>query len=449
MEYGRKRIPAVFWWIAALYMLYCALFTPNFLISVPICIYPIFAYRLFWVDHQPNILFWGMMLQWIPASLQLLYCNVFGITLAEKVKEFQIYARNMEWATWLNIIGVYAFSLGMYLAIRGLRNIRVPKQSLLYDPRRIMILYLSLSIGIYLSQGLIWIFAGLSQFIYILFYLKWGFFLITFYIIHKRAPFLRIYFYGLTAFELVLGLSSFFAGQVIITALFLGLAIVHLQPRLSFRATTMLIVVAVVLGHYLVLWSAVKREYREYVSQGSVSQMVLVSPEEARLKLFELMGEVDQVKYREGIETLVNRLGYIQFFSACLDYVPRVVPHQYGEVYLAAVQHYLVPRFLNPDKEVLDDSKHTSRYTGIQLSGLKEGSSFSLGYIADAYVDFGPLFMHLLPWWAFFVGLTSSWSRGVPMIYGVWIMTGPYLLLLNVSVVDAHKTAVVAAVLFR
>lgn len=423
------------------YLLYCFLYTPNFLLSIPIVFFPLVAYRLFWISEQPNILFWGMLLQWVTAAVQLLYCNIFGISLEEKLRSTPIYSKNIEMATWLNIVGVYAFAFGMYLAVLGLRKFRVRRESLDYDPRRIIILYITISLGMYLTQGLIWVFPGLSQFLYILFYLKWGFFMITFYAIHKQAPFLRIYFYALTGFELVVGLSSFFAGQIIITVLFFGMAIVHIQPKLSIRLSLVLVVVGIILFHYLVLWSAVKREYREFVNQGTVAQSVLVSSDEARIKLFELMNKVDGKKYKDGIETLVNRLGYIQFFSACLDYVPRVVPHQYGSVYSAAFQHYLIPRILNPNKPILDDSKHTTEFTGIQLSGVKEGSSFSLGYIADAYVDFGPVFMHVLLFvLGWFFGLTYNiLVRKCSNDVWIWIITSPYLLLLNINGADTHK----------
>lgn len=441
MKYGSKRVPNVFYWIAAFSMLYCYFYTPNFWISILLILYPIFAFKLFWIDNEPNIIFWGMMLQWVPGSTQLLYCDLFGITLAEKFKDVPVFSNQIEYATWLNLLGIYTFSLGLFAAIRGLRVIRIADEVHTYQSRSILIWYVLLSVTLYLTQSLVWVFAGLSQFIYILSYIKWGFFLLVFYVVHKRAEHLRLYFYAFLLFEFVLGLSSFFAGQIIMLVLFIGLGMFHVQPKLRYGTVVILFVVGAMFLNYLVLWSAVKREYREYVSQGQITQSVLVSSEDARSKLFELMNGVDDTKYRAGIETLVNRIGYIQFFAASVDYVPRVLPYQYGDVYLSAIQHYLVPRFLNPDKVVLDDSKHTSKFTGLQLSGLKEGSSFSLGYIADAYIDFGPVFMHVLLFGVgWFFGFTYNFlvKRSLNNVW-IWVITAPYLLLLNINGADTHK----------
>jgi len=134
-------------------------------------------------------------------------------------------------------------------------------------------------------------------------------------------------------------------------------------------------------------------------------------------------------------------VGYIEFFAASLNHVPQKVPHQNGKIYLSAAQHFLIPRFLNPNKEVLDDTKHTEKYTGIRLSGTKEASSFSLGYIADAYVDFGYYFMFVL---LFIMGrmfgfFFSFLVKKSPNEVWVWIFTCPFLILLNINGTDTKK----------
>jgi hypothetical protein len=49
----------------------------------------------------------------------------------------------------------------------------------------------------------------------------------------------------------------------------------------------------------------------------------------------------------------------------------------------------LTPRLLFPNKASIDDSARTEKYTGVQVSGTEQGTSISLGYVAESYIDFG------------------------------------------------------------
>lgn len=72
-----------------------------------------------------------------------------------------------------------------------------------------------------------------------------------------------------------------------------------------------------------------------------------------------------------------------------MDMVPANIPYQHGAVWGQTIQFVAVPRMLNPNKGTLDNSVKASKYTGIPFSGASRGVSFSLGYFADCYVDFG------------------------------------------------------------
>jgi hypothetical protein len=52
-----------------------------------------------------------------------------------------------------------------------------------------------------------------------------------------------------------------------------------------------------------------------------------------------------------------------------------------------------MPRLLFPDKRAINDSELTVHYTGLNLAGAEEGTSISMGFMAEAYIDFGPLGM--------------------------------------------------------
>lgn len=441
MKFGQKKIPEGFYLAVVGYLSYTLLFTPNFVVTVLVALFPLFAFRLLWIDKQTNVLFWGMMMQWLNSATQLLYCNFLRITLEERAKEGSFPGHTMNDATTYSMIGLYFFTLGLFLVIKKIKHISIDSILVFYNPRKILFVYIGASITIFLTSGVIWNFPSVVQYFYFFFFIKWGFFIVTFYIIHKRAPLLRSLLYMVITVEIVLSFASFFAGNFLNIASFSVVALIMLQPKLNFRAYFFITIGIAGLVHLLILWSAVKNEYRFFVSGGQSTQSLQVSRNEANDKLVDLISNVDDKKYEEGISKFVDRLGYIQFFAATLDYVPKTVPHQNGDIYLSAVQHYLVPRFINPNKKVLDDSKHTKEFTGIGVSDAESATSFSLGYIADAYIDFGPIYMHviLFVFGALFGFFYKFLYTKAPNELWSWIMTAPFFLLININGADTKK----------
>jgi hypothetical protein len=91
---------------------------------------------------------------------------------------------------------------------------------------------------------------------------------------------------------------------------------------------------------------------------------------------------------RPSIEILISRLSYIGFFSRVLEYVPAVEPHGDGELLRMAMTNAFMPRLVFPSKPVLpSDSYYTRRFTGIMVA--EEGTSISIGYMAEFYADWG------------------------------------------------------------
>jgi hypothetical protein len=150
-------------------------------------------------------------------------------------------------------------------------------------------------------------------------------------------------------------------------------------------------VVILILG---TIWSAIKPEYRDFISQGE-GQHVQVTTTEQLSKLSELVMKLDAQSFSAGSETLVQRVGYVQFFSMVLRMVPESIPHENGLLWREAIEHVLKPRLLFPDKVAIDDSERTSYYTGSLVAGAEQGASISLGYMAESYIDFGPVGMFL------------------------------------------------------
>src|SRR5205085_8176543 len=187
-------------------------------------------------------------------------------------------------------------------------------------------------------------------------------------------PELKIFMYAVIGFEFVLGLSSFFASSFTNILLFSIIAYSSVNEKITWKKGILYALMGVLLFHMAVLWTASKRDYRSYLTQGKGIQAVTVSKEAARAKLLELIVQIDADTYNKAIEEMVNRIGYVQFFAAAIRFVPAFTPFEDGKVYLAAISHYLVPRFIDPNKPILDDSKHTNQYTGLGVSDSRRAT---------------------------------------------------------------------------
>ena len=146
--------------------------------------------------------------------------------------------------------------------------------------------------------------------------------------------------------------------------------------------------VAVMVVFLAMVWQAgVKRETRatydrELVARDPVSRVMLFATNAANAVPI-VFNDTQTV-----VEGLISRLSYITFFSRVLEYVPATQPHTNGELLQMAVTNTAMPRFLFPGKPVLpSDSYYTRRFTGILVAD--EGTSISIGYMAEFYADWG------------------------------------------------------------
>ena len=89
-----------------------------------------------------------------------------------------------------------------------------------------------------------------------------------------------------------------------------------------------------------------------------------------------------------------------------MDRVPDILPYEFGGLWWDNISFVLEPRLFFPDKPRYEATQKTTKYTGISYAGYKQGASFSLGYFADSFIDFGYSGMFIpLAIIALFVGL--------------------------------------------
>ena len=228
---------------------------------------------------------------------------------------------------------------------------------------------------------------GLAQIIYSVVKIKWLFFLLFGYqsVVKKEK---RTFFYIAIIFEFLSGFFSFFSDFKTVIY-FLIILLLTLIGSVNFRRILYGLTIIILMAAMTLFWSSIKVSYRAFLNGGKKSQAVVVSKEEAFNKLQSLSNDVDQSSLEGSVKTSLDRIQYTYYFAKTIERVPDVIPFQNGKNWLDNIVFCTTPRFLDPDKPTIDNSLKTTKYTGIRHLGAKSGVSFSLGYFAEFYIDFG------------------------------------------------------------
>ncbi|MFN0219993.1 MAG: hypothetical protein ACKVP4_14415 [Hyphomicrobium sp.] len=342
-----------------------------------------FIVQALWRPGEPPVLLFVLCFQWVQVTTKLLYCSYLGVSLAD-----YSHAEEIIQALALSLIGLTVLSAGIAIVTRNY-HVDVEQMSQRFSQIstvRAFQLYVAASIVSSFLVGIAYQAPSLTQPLLALAQVKWVAFFVfacSSLVQHKSSGLLM----AAIGLEVVIGVTGFFSDfkQV----LFIGfIAALTARSRVSAWGAVFIAILVAASISIAVVWSAVKPQYRSYLNQGTDSQTVVVVDIEDRLTtLGNLIMAQDGESLGKGAEALVMRLGYIDYFSYALRFVPAYEPHTDGAMWQAALAHVFMPRVLFPDKEALpNDSYITMRYTGVRVRG--ENTSVSVGYMAENYIDF-------------------------------------------------------------
>lgn len=438
-------------WAGALLCLASA-FTSNPLLTVGCAVTLVTIFLLLWRPAEPPVLFYAMAYQWLQASILVLSADLQGLALDDvDHRLLSLHGRPtdlfLEPATWLTLAGLLAVSLGMRLAAgpsmgRASLDMLANATARISPHRAFVACIASMVVGsILVSYS--YVLPGLSQPVLALGHLHWvAVYILAYVVLTQRRG------YGVLALvlaiELGIGFLGFFSEfkTVLVVMLLAALSIPSALRGARLWMAGLIVVLMIVLG---VIWSAIKVEYRGFLNQGTRDQVVLVSKSQQIAELGRLLGNLDEEQLARGASSLVKRLTYVYFFSETIQMVPKFIPHEEGALWGDALYRTFVPRLLDPDKSSVDDSERTAQYTGLFIIGGDSGTSISLGYVGESYVDFGPVFMMIpLFLWGALVGYvfrTFTRNRSQLLVgYG----SVSVIVLMNASVLELSNAKMIA-----
>lgn len=261
------------------------------------------------------------------------------------------------------------------------------KSASLLSTEKSMYFYIAAFFISSLIGAVAFLFSNITQIIFSLIKVKWLFLLLFGFLSIVKNERKNIFFL-FVGVEFVLGFFSYFSDfKTVIYYVLILLA--SFIVTINFRHVLYALLFGSAFLIFALVWSSVKSEYRSFLNGGSGQQKVSVSRDDALTKLYDLSNDVDRSNIEGSTLGILDRLQYTYHFAKAIERVPAVIPYQNGSNWSEVLQYTTTPRFLNPDKPSVDNSVKASKYTGIPYAKASQGVSFSLGYFAECYVDFG------------------------------------------------------------
>jgi hypothetical protein len=189
--------------------------------------------------------------------------------------------------------------------------------------------------------------------------------------------------------EIVSGFSGLFSG---FKTVFIVLLLTALSLKITLRATNILggIAALVVLFGLGVFWTAVKSEYRDVATGFSGSQAISSTVADRASVLVDKAIHPGDIEWGLATDQLLRRIAYIDFFGATIGVSETAPEPVVFARWRDALEHVAKPRILFPDKAALDDTEIFLKYVRGDLGEEgRAGTSISIGYLAENFIDFG------------------------------------------------------------
>lgn len=381
---------------------------PNFLLASLACGVLAMGGFLLWRPGEAPILLFVFLYQWMQAAAAPFYGNFRNLRLTELLVNSGAHGL----ATALTLIGLLILAAGMRIGAGpagGWGAYQVRNMVLAQPQHRWFALYIAAWIGAAAAKYAIALIPGLAQLFLGIAALKWSAYVLLTYAVFIRPGGNKIAWAAIFIFEFVMALGGYFSTfkEVFLYSIIAtGAALV----KFSFRKSATPVLLALVLVAFGVLWTSVKSEYRTYVRGDSSAQVVAVNLGQTTSKLYELVSSLDGAALVSGVDQMVHRVMYVEYFGVVLNNVPAIIPHEGGGIWRDAIRRPFMPRMFFPEKSIIDESALLNKYTGLSVAGMGEGTQISIGYMGESYIDFGAFGMMLAVFaWGVVLGVVYRW----------------------------------------
>jgi hypothetical protein len=140
---------------------------------------------------------------------------------------------------------------------------------------------------------------------------------------------------------------------------------------------------------FLTVYQGVKSEYRESVWENELSFSERVDILGSLITWETMLAGTElDVESNESLLKTIHRLNQGWQTSKVIDHVPKVVAFQNGKELVNDMLSSFMPRFLWPNKRVVNNYQRFNFFTGYTLNSR---TAMSIGVIGDFYINFGKI----------------------------------------------------------
>lgn len=351
----------------------------------------IFLIKNLWKAYVPPVFLFIIVFHWLQVFGSIVFADVKGRPLAELYNSYDL--RTLFTYTFIHI-GIMGYVFSRFLHKQYFTKEKLYEAVNKIDSNKTLIAYVAASVILPVIYSTMSRSAALSQIADTIFVIKSTLLVLLLFILFMKKTQNRTYIIVFVSIDFILSLTSFFSDFK--TYFFLLIIIfLTITPRLKSSTYVKIILSITGLIVFMSFWSYTKSSYREYLNQGTGMQEVNVSTTQALLYMFQRAQGFDLKAIGVGSEIFLSRLQYMQRYAEVYRNVPEIIPHQGGKELEESITFLLVPRFLNPDKGTKDASAKTAYYTRRNFHRASQGTSISMGYFCDLFIDFGLFWMTL------------------------------------------------------
>ncbi|MES2732318.1 MAG: hypothetical protein V4714_11230 [Bacteroidota bacterium] len=159
--------------------------------------------------------------------------------------------------------------------------------------------------------------------------------------------------------------------------------IISVFYRISYGRKIILFLAALV---GIVIIQSVKGQYRQQIWYG---ENIVIGEDNESVFTDLVQEKIDNPSLlvsEENLENLVTRINQGWIIARVMDNVPTNEPYAEGKTVVEAVFFVLVPRFLNPAKEIGTSREYFMKFTGLQLT---EETSMGISQVGEFYANYG------------------------------------------------------------
>lgn len=333
---------------------------------------------------MPSIVVYYLLFIWLQAAARVLLASLDGESLAEG-----FYGADVYRAFWYSMASLIAFAAMFRMTLQGVAPASEEHlgEHFAWNPMSLFYLYLATFVLSFVLTAIATISIAIAQPVQALGSVKFVAMFMLFGAVLATGNGVKLLLL-VVLIEVVTGFTGLFSG---FKTVFIVLLLAALSIRIPLRLASIaggIATVAILIGLGL-FWTAVKTEYRDVASGYTGDQVISASAGDRAAVLLGRAIRPGEIDWGLAADQLLRRIAYIDFFGASITITETAPePEVFGR-WRDALEHVAKPRILFPGKAALNDTEVFLRYVRPGVDDINSGTSISIGFLPENFIDFG------------------------------------------------------------